>query len=74
MSISECCVRGFDWNLQPTGQETTLANHKNYVTGTNTSRAILFIHDGAGWRAPNSRGLANILAKQVDATVYLPDL
>ena len=34
----------------------------------------MIIHDIFGWTLPNSRLLADHYAKEVDATVYLPDL
>lgn len=74
MSIERCCISGFDWNGTPTGSEDELAGVKTYVTGGNTNRAILVIHDLFGWKFNNLRLLADHYAKEVDATVYLPDL
>ena len=36
--------------------------------------AIVIIHDLFGWKSPNARLLADHYAKEVDATVYIPDL
>lgn len=60
----------------PTGTESTLGDSKipTYVAGNNRERAILFIHDIKGWTNVNSRHLANLYAKEIDCTVYLPDL
>ncbi|KAI1329043.1 dienelactone hydrolase [Xylariaceae sp. FL0255] len=73
MSLSDCCVKGFKWEGTPAGTESKLSNNKAYVTGDNKGAAILFIHDVFGWRYPNVRLLADHLAKEVGATVYVPD-
>lgn len=45
-----------------------------YSTGTSSSIAILLIHDIFGWTFSNTRILADHLAEEVGATVYMPDL
>lgn len=70
----EACKSGFKWDGKPTGKETTLDNAKAYVTGDNKERAILIITDVFGWTLPNIRVLADHYAKEVDATVYVPDV
>lgn len=72
--MSSCCKEGFKWEGTPTGKESTIAGVKTYVVGTNKERAILIVHDIFGWTLPNARLLADSYAKNVDATVYLPDL
>lgn len=71
---SDCCKSGFNWNGTPVGKETTLANNKAYVTGTNPDAAILIVHDIFGWTLNNTRLIADHYAKEANATVYLPDL
>ena len=71
--MSECCKTGFNWGGTPIGKETTLADNKAYVTGTNKDAAVLMVHDVFGWQFPNLRLLADHYAKEADATVYLPD-
>ncbi|TKX24386.1 hypothetical protein C1H76_3492 [Elsinoe australis] len=71
--VLECCPSGFKWEGTTEGKETTYADHKVYVTGDNPDRAILYIHDGLGWTFSNARLLADHYAKEVGATVYLPD-
>ncbi|PYI12668.1 alpha/beta-hydrolase [Aspergillus sclerotiicarbonarius CBS 121057] len=71
--MSSCCLKGFRWTGTPTGQETTLAGINTYQTGTNPQIAILIIHDLYGWKFNNTRILADQLAEEVGATVYVPD-
>jgi dienelactone hydrolase len=73
MSVRECCLRGFQWDGVPTGRTDHLAGLDIYVSGTNEHAAILFIADLFGWKFPNIRLLADHYAKEVNATVYVPD-
>lgn len=72
--MTDCCVRGFQWDAVPKGTEMEMASRNCYCTGTNSRVAIMLIHDLGGWKFPNSRILADHLASEVDATVYVPDL
>lgn len=72
--MSECCKAGFKWSGSPVGKESTIAGNKTYVTGDNKDVAIMIIHDVFGWTLPNLRLIADHFAKEVGATVYLPDL
>lgn len=72
--MQECCAKGFRWEGTPTGSESRICNSDTYVTGSSTSKAILILHDGAGWKSPNMRLLADHFAKEIGATVYIPDL
>ena len=74
MSFSKCCVEGFNWEGTPEGKEDRLADNDSYVVGSNEDVAILFIHDAFGWKFPNARILSDHFAREVDATVYMPDL
>ncbi|GLA18164.1 hypothetical protein AnigIFM62618_005319 [Aspergillus niger] len=71
--MSDCCVKGFEWDGTPVGAETKLAGYNTYVTGSNSEAAILFIHDLFGWTFSNARLLADIYAQEINATVYVPD-
>ena len=73
-TMQECCVTGFRWEGAPVGKETTIGDLQAYVTGDNKERAILFNHDALGWQWNNNRLLADHFAKEVGATVYMPDL
>ena len=73
-NMQDCCRTGFLWNGEPAGREETIGSHKVYTTGTNTERGILFLHDAFGWQLGNNRLLADHFAKEIGATVYLPDL
>lgn len=73
MTVQECCIQGFAWSGTPTGQTSKLASNNVYVTGTNPQTAILFISDLFGWTFPNIRLLADHFAREIDATVYVPD-
>lgn len=72
--LTECCIKGFNWNGTPAGREDKLANLDTYVTGSNQHAAILVIADLFGWKFTNLRLLADHYAKEADASVYLPDL
>jgi dienelactone hydrolase len=72
--MQECCVKGFEWNGSPTGKVTKLGYNDTYITGSNGDVAIMVIHDVFGWTFTNTRLLADHYAREVGATVYLPDL
>ena len=76
MSVSKCCITGFEWEGEPTGRIVPFPTTSNqaYVTGSSSSAAILFICDLFGWEFRNNRLLADHLAQAVGATVYVPDL
>ncbi|KAI1187468.1 putative hydrolase [Nemania serpens] len=71
--FTSCCLKTFTWGGTPTGKEVKLAGNRSYVTGDNKEVAILFIHDLFGWKYPNIRLLADHYAREIDATVYVPD-
>ncbi|KAH7312445.1 putative hydrolase [Stachybotrys elegans] len=73
MSISNCCLTGFEWTGTPAGRVGTLASKNTYITGTNTTAAVLFITDLYGWTFLNNRLLADHYAREADVTVYVPD-
>ncbi|TLS20215.1 uncharacterized protein PpBr36_11518 [Pyricularia pennisetigena] len=72
-TLNECCVTGFAWDGKPTGRVETLGKKPAYVTGTNPDIGLLMIHDIFGWEFNNARLLADHVAREVGATVYLPD-
>ena len=72
--MQDCCRTGFLWNGTPSGKEGKLTSKNAYITGDNADRAILLCHDAFGWKLNNTRLLADHYAKEVGATVYLPDL
>ncbi|KAJ5690092.1 hypothetical protein N7462_004484 [Penicillium macrosclerotiorum] len=71
--MSSCCIKGFKWDGEPQGRETTLAENPAYITGSNSDVAILVIHDLFGWTFPNIRLLADAYAEEANATAYVPD-
>ncbi|KAK5165702.1 uncharacterized protein LTR77_008625 [Saxophila tyrrhenica] len=71
--MNECCTTGFRWNGTPTGHEDKIGDQPAYIAGDNNKRAILMLHDVFGWTWNNTRLLADHYAKEVGATVYLPD-
>lgn len=73
MSVSSCCLKAFEWDGTPTGRIDKLAGVETYVAGDNPSAAVLIVHDLFGWSFPNVRLLADHYAREVNATVYLPD-
>ncbi|GMG51150.1 unnamed protein product [Aspergillus oryzae var. brunneus] len=72
--MGDCCLKGFRWDGKPAGRETILAGMSCYTVGTNSSVAILLLHDLFGWTFPNTRLLSDHLAEEVGCTVYVPDL
>ncbi|KAI0159935.1 dienelactone hydrolase family protein [Hypoxylon sp. FL1284] len=73
MSMSECCLTGFQWSGTPSGKEGKLGKLDAYITGDNPDAAIMMVHDAFGWTFSNCRLMADHLAREVGATVYLPD-
>ncbi|KAI2467947.1 dienelactone hydrolase family protein [Annulohypoxylon bovei var. microspora] len=73
MSLKECCIKGFKWSGTPTGKISKLNDNDVYIAGDNPDVAVMIIHDLLGWTFPNARLLADHFAKEINATVYLPD-
>ncbi|KAH9216972.1 dienelactone hydrolase [Leptodontidium sp. 2 PMI_412] len=73
MSVSSCCLKGFEWDGTPTGSIGKLANNDTYITGSNPDVAILVVHDLLSWNFPNIRLLADHYARETNATIYVPD-
>lgn len=73
-TVTDCCLKGFNWEGTPEGQESKLGENPAYVSGTNKDVAIMVIHDLFGWTFPNLRLLTDHYAKEANATAYLPDL
>lgn len=75
MSTSKCCYQGFEWEGTPTGQISKLANNDVYIAGDSNASdiAILYVADMFGWTFKNNRLLADHIAREVGATVYVPD-
>lgn len=74
--MSQCCISGFAWDAKPQGKEDKLGNIDAYITDTpeNKNIAIMIIADIFGWTFDNTRVLADHFAKDVGATVFVPDL
>ncbi|KAH7349036.1 alpha/beta-hydrolase [Pyrenochaeta sp. MPI-SDFR-AT-0127] len=72
-TFSSCCLKNFAWDGTPTGHETTLSTNPTYVTGTNPTAAVLYVHDALGWKFGNARLLADHIAREANVTVYMPD-
>ncbi|KAF2238446.1 dienelactone hydrolase family protein [Viridothelium virens] len=73
MSISRCCLKGFEWGGSPTGRVGKLANNDAYVAGDNPDVGVIVIHDLLSWAFPNIRLLADHYAREANVTVYVPD-
>ncbi len=73
MSISSCCLEGFQWEGTPTGSIGKLANNESYIVGDNPDAAVMLIHDLLSWKFPNIRLLADHYAREANVTVYVPD-
>jgi dienelactone hydrolase len=74
MSVSSCCVTGFEWEGTPVGRIDKLAQNDTYITGDNPDIAVLLVHDLLGWSFPNVRLLADNYAREANVTVYIPDI
>ena len=72
--MQDCCTKGFQWDGTPSGREGTLGEQRAYIAGDHPNRAVFLLHDALGWEFKNTRLLADHYAKEVGATVYLPDL
>lgn len=55
------------------GRVGRLANNDTYIAGNNPNIVILFIADMFGWDFINNRLLADHFAREIRATVYVPD-
>ncbi|KAF7114497.1 hypothetical protein CNMCM5793_008801 [Aspergillus hiratsukae] len=73
MSVSACCLKGFEWEGTPSGRTAKLAKNDVYIAGDNPDVAIIIIHDLLGWTFPNLRLPADHYAREANATVYIPD-
>ncbi|KAL2834624.1 Alpha/Beta hydrolase protein [Aspergillus pseudoustus] len=76
MSISNCCLKTFAWDGTPTGRIGKLAANPAYIASdsdSDSTLAILIVHDLLGWSFPNVRLLADHYAREANATVYVPD-
>ncbi|KAI3325371.1 dienelactone hydrolase [Xylariaceae sp. AK1471] len=73
MSFNPCCLKTFTLGGAPTSTKTKLANNDCYVTSDNKNTAILLVHGIFGWKYPNVRLLADHFAREINATVYVPD-
>ena len=71
--MHDCCRKGFQWSGQPSGKEGKVNELDVYISGEKQDRAIMICHDALGWKMKNTRLLADHFAKEVGATVYLPD-
>ena len=73
MAAWHCPHEGFAWDGVLEGYIDTLAKINTYVTGDNPDRAIILIHDLLDWTFPNLCLLADYYAREVNATVFVPE-
>ncbi|MCJ1442277.1 MAG: hypothetical protein MMC23_002770 [Stictis urceolatum] len=73
MSVSSCCLEGFQWGGTLAGRIDKLADNDAYIAGSNPEAAVMLIHDLLGWSFPNTRLLADHYAREANVTVYVPD-
>ncbi|KAH7186678.1 putative endo-1,3-1,4-beta-D-glucanase [Fusarium oxysporum] len=71
--MSDCCLKGFQWKAEPQGRSDTIAGLDCYISGSNEDVAVMIIHGLFGWTFNNIRILADHLAQDIDANVYVPD-
>lgn len=71
------CTEGYLWEGEPKGKEITLGGLPTYHAApekrTNDTSAILYLHDGFGWRFRNNRLQCDRLAEATGRDVYMPD-
>lgn len=72
------CGKGTIWVGEPKGVEIQLNNNSISVYHAKPSeesdKAVLYLHDIAGWKFNNSRLLADKLAAETGFHVFIPDL
>lgn len=74
MSVSACCLKGFEWeSTTPSWRTAKLAKNDIYIVGDNPDVAIIIIHDLLGRTFPNAGLLADHYAREANAIVYIPD-
>ncbi|KAL2919161.1 hypothetical protein HK105_201436 [Polyrhizophydium stewartii] len=74
--MSECCFRGFLHEGTPTGSVIKVGGLDTYLAtpeAGETDKAVVLIHDVFGWSLPNTRLIADRIAKDGGYRVYLPD-
>lgn len=61
MSVTDCCVNGFQWEGKPEGRVEPFPTSSNqtYVSGSNPDVAVMLISDLFGWEFSNLRLLAD---------------
>lgn len=69
-TFKPCCLTSFQWDGKPSGREDKLAGLPTYITGNNSSAAVLYIHDALGWKFSNARLLADHYAQEVCMPLY----
>jgi dienelactone hydrolase len=70
----EHCVLGHVHTGSPTGIESQIGDRKAYVVGDNKTNALIYLTDVWGYEYNNHRLLADTFAKELPATVYIPDM
>lgn len=76
MSISSCCLKGFEWSGTPSGKTGRISgsNNDTYIAGDETTdAAVLLVADLFGWTFNNIRLLADHYTREANVTVYAPD-
>ncbi|UPX19710.1 uncharacterized protein EKO05_0009964 [Ascochyta rabiei] len=63
-TFRSCCLTSFQWGGLPSGREEKVAGLPAYVTGDNSDKAVLYVHDALGWRFGNARLLADHYARE----------
>lgn len=69
----EYCVTGAVHTGAPAGKKETIADRETYVTGSSTKTALIYLTDVFGYGHSNHQLLADTFAKELPATVYVPD-
>ncbi|KAF8241647.1 hypothetical protein K440DRAFT_591806, partial [Wilcoxina mikolae CBS 423.85] len=73
--MSACCTTDSLHTGTPTGSEQQIHNLPTYVTPSDnpSGSVIVIIPDMFGWKLPNTRLLADKIARETQTMVYVPD-
>ena len=69
----EHCVTGAIHSGNPVGSESVIEGRPTYITGSDKTTAVLYLTDVFGHKLTNHQLLADTFAKELSATVYVPD-
>lgn len=69
----EHCITGAIHTGNPVGSTSQIEGRETYITGSDNTNAVLYLTDVFGHKLVNHQLLADTFAKELSATVYVPD-